>query len=168
MTEPTMSTTTGERIGPPYEQLQALGLVLPPPRPPSATYVPVVLEAGLVYLSGQGPISASGKVFLGKVGTDLSSEEGYEAARQAGLNLLSALEQFAGSLTRVSRIVKVFGMVNAGPDFKHHPQVVNGCSDMLVAVFGEEIGRHARSAVGMGSLPSNIAVEIEMIAALRD
>jgi len=151
----------------PYQRLTALGLTLPPPRPPVANFRPAVVEGDLVFLSGQGPVDATGIVFKGKVGTDLTLEDGYKAARLTTLNLLSALEVAVGSLERVRRIVKVLGMVNAAPDFTAHPPVINGCSDFLIEVFGEAIGAHARSAVGMGSLPGQIAVEIEMIVAVH-
>lgn len=156
-----------DRQGPVYERLKALGLALPAPRPPVANFVPAVIEGDLVYLSGQGPVGPDGVVHQGKVGAEVSIEDGYEAAKLTTLNLLAALEAVIGDLNSVRRIVKVLGMVNADPHFFAHPQVINGCSDLLVSLFGEEIGRHARSAVGMGSLPGRIAVEIEMIVAIR-
>jgi enamine deaminase RidA (YjgF/YER057c/UK114 family) len=157
----------GDGRSAPYEALKRLGLRLPPPRPPVANFRPAVIEAGLVYLSGQGPVGPEGIVYKGKVGAELSIEDGYAAARLTTLNLLAALEGAIGALDRVRKIVKVLGMVNADPQFAAHPAVINGCSDLLVAVFGEEAGAHARSAVGMGSLPGQIAVEIEMIVALH-
>ena len=150
----------------PYAALSALGLSLPEPRPPVANFLPAVIEGGLVFLSGQGPIGPEGVVYEGKVGSDLTLDDGYAAARLATLNLLAALHQAISDLRRVRRVVKVLGMVNAAPDFSAHPRVINGCSDLLVSVFGPEIGPHARSAVGMGSLPGRIAVEIEMIVAI--
>ena len=144
-----------------------MGLVLPPPPRPVANFVPAVLEGGFLFLSGQGPVSP-GVRHSGKVGAEISIEAAYEHARITGLNLLAVMEDTLGSLSRVRRIVKLLGMVNAAPDFAQHPQVINGCSDLMVAVFGEEIGRHARSAVGMGSLPGQITVEIELIAAVDD
>ena len=150
----------------PYAALRDLGLSLPEPRPPVANFLPAVIEGGLVFLSGQGPVGPKGIVYKGKVGSDLGIEDGYAAARLTTLNLLAALHQAIGDLGRVRKIVKVLGMVNAGPDFTAHPQVINGCSDLLVAVFGPQVGPHARSAVGMGSLPGQIAVEIEMIVAI--
>ena len=150
----------------PYAALLALGLALPAPRPPVANFLPAVIAGGLVFLSGQGPVGPEGIVYKGKVGSTLSLADGYAAARLSTLNLLAALHQAIGDLTRVRKIVKVLGMVNAGPDFTAHPQVINGCSDLLVSVFGPEVGPHARSAVGMGSLPGQIAVEIEMIVAI--
>jgi enamine deaminase RidA (YjgF/YER057c/UK114 family) len=151
----------------PYQRLAALGLTLPAPRAPIANFVAAVREGDLVFLSGQGPVSPEGIVYRGKVGEDVTLEDAYAAARLTGLNLLAALEATIGSLVHVRRIVKVLGMVNAAPSFAAHPQVINGCSDLLVSVFGPEIGRHARSAVGMGSLPGQIAVEIEMIVAVN-
>jgi enamine deaminase RidA (YjgF/YER057c/UK114 family) len=164
---PTDPASERPDAGAAYQELAALGLTLPPPRPPVANFRPAVVEGDLVYLSGQGPVDATGIVFKGKVGADLTLQDGYQAARLTTLNLLSALEAAVGSLDRVRRVVKVLGMVNAAPDFAAHPQVINGCSDLLVAVFGEAIGGHARSAVGMGSLPGQIAVEIEMIVAIH-
>ena len=157
----------GARDGAPYTALCRLGLSLPPARPPVANFVPAVIEGDLVYLSGQGPIGPQGLVHRGKVGAELSVKEGYAAARLTTLNLLSALEDAVGSLTRVRKVIKVLGMVNATPEFSAHPMVINGCSDLLIEVFGPEIGGHARSAVGMGSLPGQIAVEIEMIVAIN-
>ena len=150
----------------PTAQLQSLGLSLPEPRPPVANFMPAVIEGNLVYLSGQGPVGPAGIVYQGKLGVDLSIEDGYAAARLTTLNLLAVLSATIGDLQRVRRIVKVLGMVNAAADFAAHPQVINGCSDLLVAVFGPDIGRHARSAIGVASLPGQIAVEIEMIVAI--
>ncbi len=139
-----------------------MGIVLPKPSPPVANYVNAVKVGNLIFLSGKGPRTADGKMITGKVGTDLSIEEGYEAARLAGIRQLGALKAEIGNLNKVKRIVKVLGMVNAAPDFTNHPKVINGFSDLMVEVFGEK-GKHARAAVGMASLPFNIAVEIEMI-----
>jgi enamine deaminase RidA (YjgF/YER057c/UK114 family) len=152
----------------PLARLHALGFALPPPVPPIASFVPAVRHGDLLFLSGQGPRDAAGEWRTGKVGQDRTVQEGYEDARLVGLNLLSVLEAELGSLSRVRRIVKLFGMVNAVPDFRQHPQVINGCSDLLLDVFGPRIGAHARSAVGMGSLPGNISVEIEAIVAVED
>jgi enamine deaminase RidA (YjgF/YER057c/UK114 family) len=151
----------------PYAELARLGLSLPAPRPPVANFQPAVVDGQWVYLSGQGPVGPEGVVFKGKLGADLSIEDGYAAARLTTLNLLAALEGVTGSLSRVRKIIKVLGMVNAAPDFMAHPLVLNGCSDLLVEVFGPEVGMHARSAIGMGSLPGQIAVEIEMIVGLH-
>ena len=144
-------------------RLQELGIELPQPSTPAGSYVPAVVTGNLVFLSGQGPVSAAG-VITGKVGDDVDLATAREAARRTGLQLLAALRQELGSLDRVSRIVKVLGMVNCAPGFNDTPSVINGCSDLLVEVFGPEIGRHARSAVGMAELPFDIAVEIELVA----
>ncbi|MGC1303939.1 MAG: RidA family protein [Caulobacteraceae bacterium] len=160
-------TIAAARVGAPYMALNRLGLTLPPARSPVANFVPAVIEGELVYLSGQGPIDRDGAAIRGKVGADVTIEDGYAGARLTTLNLLAALEGAIGSLERVRRIVKVLGMVNAAPNFAGHPLVIDGCSDLLVEVFGPQIGPHARSAVGMSSLPGQIAVEIEMIVALK-
>ncbi len=145
-------------------RLKELGITLPTTPAPAANYVPGVRTGDLLYLSGLGPAKrADGTAPLGKVGKDLTVEEGYEAARLTGVNMLSRLKDELGDLDRVVRVVKLLGMVNATPDFTEHPAVINGCSDLMVEVFGDK-GRHARSAVGMGGLPFNIPVEIEMIA----
>lgn len=146
----------------PYKQLQASGLSLPTPAAPVGTYVPFKLSGNMLYLSGQGPRQADGTLMTGKVGRDLGVEEAYGHAQLTGLNLLSVAHTALGDLDRVAQVVKLFGMVNAAPDFHDHPAVINGCSDLLVKVFGAR-GHHARSAVGMGSLPGNISVEIEAI-----
>jgi enamine deaminase RidA (YjgF/YER057c/UK114 family) len=152
----------------PDERLRKLGIVLPPPPKPIANFVPFVQEGSLLFLSGQGPIEPGGLRHIGKVGDTVTTEQAYEHARIAGINLLAVLQSALGSLGRVRRIVKLLGMVNATPDFAQHPLVVNGCSDLLVSVFGTAIGRHARSAVGMNSLPGQITVEMELIVALHD
>lgn len=143
-------------------RLEELGIELPAAREPMGSYVPVVRTGNLLFLSGNGPSTSRGKV-----GAEVSVEEAYAAARETGLNLLAVMKQELGTLDRVSRIVKVFGMVNAAPDFGQQPQVINGCSDLFVEVFGDA-GRHARSAVGMGSLPVQITVEIECIVEVTD
>jgi enamine deaminase RidA (YjgF/YER057c/UK114 family) len=148
------------------KRLAELSITLPEIPKPVANYVPYVRHGSLVFLSGQGPRRPGGGMYTGKVGSDVSVEEAYEHARIVGLQLLAALREAAGGLDRVARVVKVFGMVNAAPNFGQHPRVINGCSDVFVQVLGER-GRHARSAVGMGSLPDNITVEIEAIAALK-
>lgn len=149
----------------PYDRLAELGLALPPLPAPVANYVPFVREGDLIYLSGQGPREMDGTFRTGKVGAEIDIEQAYDDARLTGLNLLAVLHEAVGDLSRVRRVVKLLGMVNAVPDFRSHPQVVNGCSDLLVAVFGEK-GRHARSAVGLGSLPEHITVEIEAVVAV--
>jgi enamine deaminase RidA (YjgF/YER057c/UK114 family) len=146
----------------PEARLQELGITLSTPPSPVANYVNTVLTGNLLYISGKGPLQDDGTYIQGKVGENLSLEEGYQAARITGVNLISTLKAAVGDLKKVKRIVRVTGMVNAASDFTEHPKVVNGCSDLLVAVFGEK-GKHTRAAVGMGSLPSNIAVEIDMI-----
>lgn len=149
----------------PYQRLQELGLVLPPAPQPIANFSTHVREGALVFLSGQGPTTANGMQHTGKVGADVSWEEAYAHARLVGLNLLAVMHDALGDLARVRQVVKLLGMVNATPDFGDHPRVINGCSDLLVAVFGPTQGKHARSAVGMGSLPGNITVEIEAVIA---
>ena len=146
----------------PYDRLKLLGLELLTPALPVGNYVPFVFANGFLYLSGKGPRKADGSKHTGKVGADMTVEQAYLHAQLAGLNLLSVAHMALGDLGRVRRVVKVLGMVNAIPTFADHPKVINGCSDLFVNVFGE-VGKHARSAVGMGSLPGNISVEIEVI-----
>ena len=148
------------------ERLAALGLTLPELPVPVATYVPFKRHGGVIYLSGQGPKKPDGTYHVGLVGADVSVEDAYGHARLVGLQLLAAAKAAAGALDRV-QILKVFGMVRAAPEFADHPKVINGCSDLLVAVLGDD-GRHARSAVGMGSLPNRMTVEIECVIALKD
>ena len=144
-------------------RLDELGIELPSPQAPAANYVPAVRTGNLLYLAGVGPAKrADGRSPIGKVGAELTLEEGYEAARLVCLNIISRLKAELGDLDRVVRVVKLLGMVNATEDFGEHPAVINGCSDLLVEVFGER-GKHARSAVGMQSLPFGIPVEIEAI-----
>jgi enamine deaminase RidA (YjgF/YER057c/UK114 family) len=144
------------------DRLAELGLTLPDAPRPMASYVTAARSGNLMFTAGHGPTQADGTVMTGKVGADLDVEKGKEAARLTALGILATLRAELGSLDRVRRIVKVLGMVNCPPDFKQHPAVINGCSDLLVELFGDA-GRHARSAVGMGSLPFNMAVEIEMV-----
>ena len=149
-------------------RIEELGITLPESPQPIANYVPTVQTGNLLFVAGLGPAArADGTTPSGKVGRDLSLEEGYEAARLVGINLLARLKSSLGDLDRVERIVKLLSMVNCTPDFTQQPQVANGCSDLLVEVFGEK-GRHARSAVGMASLPNDIPVEIEMVVEIRD
>ncbi len=144
-------------------RLTELGIELPPPPSPVGNYVGGVQVGNLLFMSGCGPRQLDGGSITGKVGSDLTTEEGYAAARLVGLNMLANIKSVIGDLDRVKRVVKVLGMVNATPDFKEHPKVINGFSDLMVEVFGEDAGRGGRSAVGMGSLPSQISVEVEMI-----
>lgn len=146
----------------PEAKLVALGITLPAVDKPIANYVKAVRTGNLVYTSGHGPCGPLQPDQKGKVGTDLTIEQGAAAARATGICLLATLKAELGSLSRVKRIVKVLGMVNAGPAFADQPKVMNGFSDLMVAVFGDR-GRHARSAVGMASLPGDMAVEIEMV-----
>lgn len=147
----------------PEENLSRLGIDVSKPQTPVANYVPAVRTGNLVFVSGQGPRRSDGEMITGKVGGEVSMDEAYEAAKLCGINLIAALKSEIGDLGKVKRIVKLLGMVNAEPGFNDHPKVINGCSDLMVEVFGDR-GKHARSAVGMGSLPNQISVEIEMIA----
>lgn len=144
------------------DRLTELGITLPTVPEPMGNYVHAVRTGNLLFLSGKGPRKAEGGVSTGKVGNDVTLEQGYQDARSVGITLLAVMENELGSLDSVTRIVKVLGMVNSAPDFTDHPKVINGCSDLFVEVFGDK-GRHARSAVGMGALPGNITVEIEVI-----
>lgn len=148
------------------ERLAKLGLTLPPAPKPIGNYVPFRLTGNLLFLSGVGPRHPDGSLTTGKVGTDITVEQGYEAARMCGLNLLVNIATAIGSLDRVDTIIKMLGMVNATSSFGEHPKVIDGCTDLFVAMFGES-GRPARSAVGMDSLPRNISVEIEAIVLVK-
>lgn len=148
-------------------RLEELGIELPEATAPVATYVNAVRTGNLLFLSGKGPNRPDGTQVQGKLGSDLTVEEGYEAARLTGIQLLAAMKDDLGDLNRVKRVVKALGMVNSAPDFAEQPAVINGFSDLMVEVFGVK-GRHARSAVGMGALPGNIAVEIELIVEIED
>ena len=143
-------------------KLTDLNIELTKPSPPVANYVNITQSGKILFLAGKGPNKPEGGYVTGKVGQDLTVEEGYDAARLVGIAQLSVLKDYLGDLNKVKRILKVKGMVNATSDFTNHPEVINGYSDLMVEVFGES-GKHARAAVGMGSLPRNIAVEIEMI-----
>jgi enamine deaminase RidA (YjgF/YER057c/UK114 family) len=144
-----------------YKRLQDLGLVLPPTPQPAGSYIPYRWCGDLLYLAGQGPRRRDGGWHRGKVGADASIEEAYEHARLVGLQLLGVAHEAVGDLNQVE-VIKLLGMVNAAPDFGDHPKVINGCSDLLIDVLGER-DRHARSAVGMGSLPNGMTVEVEAI-----
>jgi enamine deaminase RidA (YjgF/YER057c/UK114 family) len=148
------------------QRLAELKITLPVLRPPLGNYVHAKQAGDLLFLAGKGPGDAEGKMLVGKVGADVTTEVAYKHARLVGLMLIAVMKDALGDLDRVADIVKVLGMVNATPDFTDHPKVINGCSDLFVEVFGER-GRHARSAVGMGGLPGGITVEIEVIVAVR-
>jgi enamine deaminase RidA (YjgF/YER057c/UK114 family) len=149
------------------QQLASLGLNLPPAPPRGGVYKPVVIVGGIAYVSGHGPYLGDGNYLTGRVGADLDLEAGKAAAKQTGLALLATLKSELGSLDRVKRVVKLLGMVNSTADFPDHPKVINGCSELFGQIWGEDNGIGARSAVGMGSLPGNIAVEIEGIFELH-
>ena len=140
------------------EKIKELGLSLLPVIKPVANYIPAVRTGNLIFLSGHGPVKEGGGLVTGKIGADLSPEQGYEAARQTTLALLTSLKAEIGDLDKVKRIVKLLGMVNCNADFTDQPKVINGASDLLVALFGDK-GKHARSAVGMNALPMNMAVK---------
>ncbi len=144
-------------------RLQELALILPPAPKPMGVYRPVIVVGSLAYTSGHGPLLDDGKLITGRVGFDITLEDGKAAARQVGLAILASLRAELGSLDRVKRVVKILGMVNATGAFTDHPKVINGCSELFVEIWGTENGVGARSAVGMGSLPGNMAVEIEAI-----
>lgn len=161
----TPSETVSPQQSAPYQRLAALGISLPAAPAPIANFVTHVQEGKLLFLSGQGPNDADGRSHTGKVGAGVSVEEAYQHARLTGINLIAVMQDALGDLGRVRRVVKLFGMVNAAPDFAEHPAVINGCSDLLIEVFGDS-GIHARSAVGHGSLPGQITVEIEAVVAI--
>ena len=148
-------------------KLKEMGIVLPPAVKPVANYVPAVRTGNLVFLSGHGPFKEDGSLITGKIGSDLTTEQGYEAARRIAIGLLGSLKAEIGDLDKVQRVVKLLGLVRCTPEFPDPPKVINGASDFLVEVFGDK-GKHARSAVGTNALPLNIAVEIEMIVEVED
>jgi enamine deaminase RidA (YjgF/YER057c/UK114 family) len=148
-------------------RLKEKGIVLIPPSSPVANYVNAVRVGNLLYLAGKGPLKADNTYITGKIGKDLTIEQGYEAARITAINHLSVIKNELGSLNQVKRIVKVLGMVNCTEDFKDQPKVINGYSDLMVEIFGDN-GKHARSAVGMYSLPFNMAVEVEVIVEIKE
>ncbi|MFL2664463.1 MAG: RidA family protein [Dehalococcoidia bacterium] len=147
-------------------KIEKLGIILDNPANPVANFVPAVTSGKLIFLSGQGPMKNDGSYMKGKLGKDLSIDEGYEAAKLVCIQLLAALKKQIGDLNKVKKIVKVLGLVNADLEFENHPNVINGCSDLLVEIFGDR-GKHARSAIGVGSLPFQIPVEIEMIVEIK-
>lgn len=159
--------TNAQQSTDPEARLKELGITLITPSKPVANYVKAVTVGNMVYLSGHGPDKPDGSIVKGKVGKDMDMLQAKDAAKLTAISLLSTLKAEIGDLNRVKRIVRVFGMVNAVDTFTQHPQVINGCSDLLVQVFGEN-GKHARCAVGMASLPMNIPVEIEMIVELKE
>ncbi|CAA9303840.1 MAG: RidA/YER057c/UK114 superfamily, group 1 [uncultured Cytophagales bacterium] len=151
----------------PEAQLETLGLALPPAPTPLGVYKPLLIDGKHCYVSGHGPLLPDRSLITGRVGETLSPEEGKQAARQVGLTILATLRTHLGSLDRVKRVIKVLGMVNCTPDFGRHPFIINGCSELFAQVWGDEHGIGVRSAVGMGSLPDNIPVEIEALFELH-
>jgi len=153
----------------PESNFEALGLNLPPAPKPLGVYKPyLIVDNRWVYVSGHGTVQDDGSLIIGRIGADLDVEEGKLAARQVGLTILSTLKANLGSLDRIKRVIKILGMVNATSDFERHPYVINGCSELFAKVWGEENGIGVRSAVGMGTLPDNIPVEIEAMFELED
>lgn len=144
-------------------RLKSLGLELPAPAKPVAVYVTAAITGNLLYTAGHIPLTADGKPLAGRVGEDFTLEQGRDAARQVALSILSTVQNKLGSLDRVSRLVKVLGMVNCTPDFSQQPQVINGFSELMIQVFGEDAGKAARSAVGVAALPAGVPVEIEAV-----
>lgn len=145
----------------PEQNFAALGLTLPPAPKPVGVYKPSLIDGNHLYVSGHGTVKEDGTLIIGRIGVQLTAEEGKLAARQVGLAILATIRAKLGSLDKVKRVIKVLGMVNCTPDFEKHPFIINGCSELFAKVWGEENGIGVRSAVGMGSLPDNIPVEIE-------
>lgn len=143
------------------ESFKKLGLKLPPAPTPLGVYKPYLIDGKYLYLSGHGPVREDKTLIIGRIGSELNMEEGKLAARQVGLTMLSTICTHIGSLDKIKRVIKVLGMVNCTPDFERHPYIINGCSELFAAIWGEENGIGVRSAVGFGSLPDNIPVEIE-------
>ncbi len=162
-----VAAAASEPVKSPEERLAELGIELPEMPAPIANYVRTARTGNLVFLSGHGPLKPEGGYVTGKVGADLTLEQGYQAARLTAIALLSSLKGEIGELDKVKRVVRVFGMVNTTPDFVDHSKVINGASDLLVEVLGDR-GRHVRAAVGMVSLPIGLAVEIEMVVEIED
>ena len=153
----------------PESNFEALGLTLPPAPKPLGVYKPyLIVDNRWVYVSGHGTVQDDGSLIIGRIGQDLDVEEGKLAARQVGLAILSTLKTNLGSLNRIKRVIKILGMVNCTSDFEKHPYIINGCSELFAKVWGEENGIGVRSAVGMGSLPDNIPVEIEVMFELEE
>ena len=149
------------------EKFTTLGWQLPPLPKSQGIYMPCLIDGNHLYVSGHGPYASDGTSITGKVGKDLSIEEGKVAARQVGLSILSTIKNKLGSFDKVKRVIKILGMVNCDPDFEKHPYIINGCSELFAQIWGEENGIGVRSAVGMGSLPGNIVVEIEALFELH-
>lgn len=149
-------------------KLAELNLTLPPAPKAMGVYKALVVVGNLAYVSGHGPLKSDGTLYVGKVGDEVDQQFGYESAKQTGLAILATLKAGLGSLDRVKRVIKTLGMVNATPDFKNHPAVINGCSELFAQLWGSDLGVGARSAVGMGSLPGNISTEIEVIFELNE
>ncbi|MEX8548082.1 MAG: RidA family protein [Mucilaginibacter sp.] len=148
------------------QRFEQLGLSLPPAPKPLGVYKPYLIDGKYLYLSGHGPVRNDKSLIIGRIGDDISQDEGKLAARQVGLTILSTIKTNLGSLAKVKRVIKVLGMVNCTPDFEKHPFIINGCSELFVQIWGEENGIGTRSAVGFGSLPDNIPVEIEALMEL--
>ena len=151
----------------PEENFAKLNLTLPPAPKPVGVYKPLLVDGKHCYVSGHGTLKDDGTLITGRIGADMDMETGKLAARQVGLAILSTLKAHLGSLDKVKRVIKTLGMVNAAPDFEKHPYIINGCSELFAAVWGEDNGVGVRSAVGMGSLPNNISVEIEVLFELH-
>jgi enamine deaminase RidA (YjgF/YER057c/UK114 family) len=160
-------TVSGPVAGAVYDRLRGAGIVLPHPPRSIGNFATHVQEGSLIFLSGQGPQTENGEFRTGKVGAEVSVDEAYAHARLVGINLLAVLHHALGDLGKVKRVIKLLGMVNATPEFTDHPRVINGCSDLFIEVFGDA-GHHARSAIGLGSLPRNITVEIEAVVAVKE
>jgi len=147
----------------PEANLKQLNLKLPPAPKPKGVYKPLLVDRNYVYVSGHGPVTLHNDLLKGRIGSEVDKDQGKNAARQTGLAILSTLQTNLGSLNKIKRVIKILGMVNCTPDFGEHPYVINGCSELFVEIFGEDKGVGVRSAVGMGSLPENISVEIEAL-----
>ena len=148
-------------------EFEKLGLSLPPAPAPKGVYKPYLIDGKYLYLSGHGPVQDDASLIIGRIGNEMTPEHGKLAARQVGLTMLSTIKTNLGSLNKVKRVIKVLGMVNCTPEFEHHPFIINGCSELFASVWGEENGIGVRSAVGFGSLPDNIPVEIEALFELE-
>ena len=152
----------------PEENFASLGLTLPPAPRPLGVYKPCVVDGKYLYLSGHGPLISDGEFIIGRIGDTMDMEQGKAAAKQVGLTMLATIRTHIGSLNKIKRVIKVLGLVNCIPSFERHPYVINGCSELFASVWGTENGIGVRSAVGMGSLPDNIPVEIEAMFELHE